>query len=350
MSSVDEEVQEPFKLCIDTIQGRWMCEELGAALTVVGQTVQYASGECYPIDVTSEGKLEIFGYRGIEKKSDASSILWKHRETGKTLTWMYEGDQDDAEPEVDASLIIQGSTGRTSRKRKVDYVALDKVLDHQPNASLSKQAVWEAQYSGMQQAASSSSQGPAQPQVEAEFRKLKDRFFKWLLTTDTDRCRAILSKRGYLSFELDYVKSSAGTEAATRIMAYIKSTGAKAMSSQTGAAINIRVPESVWKGLLTEASAAHANQPAPLVDEAVVEQVEKIRDVVIAYCAAEEHTAEETDALNTALSLLDSLPVDLEILKRTKVGVEINKLAKTIDRAKQSLTKLKAVYLESRKE
>jgi predicted DNA binding CopG/RHH family protein len=358
--STDLDAQEPFQLNISSIQGKWMCEELGASLTVSGQSVQYTSGECYPIQVTEDGKLEIFGYRGLSKKSDASSVVWKHKETGQYLTWMYEGDNEDIEPEVDASLIIQGSGGRTTRKRKVDYVALDKELDKQESGESGKQPLWASQYADLREKQSVSNVSPEQ--VNFEFNKMKARFNSWVISTDTERCKSILSKRGYLSYELDFMKSAPVVEAANRVVPYLKSTGVRAMISQSGTSVNIRVPENVWRTLLnkvrTEESSsldtAKVNEPPKSTtghspnDSELLEKVENIKSLVVAFCERDVHTDDEKLKLEESLTLMESLPIDIDILKRTKIGVEINKLSKFFDRAQSTLDKLKAIYLQSK--
>ncbi len=60
--------------------------------------------------------------------------------------------------------------------------------------------------------------------------------------------------------------------------------------------------------------------------------------------------SEGATSVNILLEELESLPVDLDILKETRIGVEINKLSKVNERAKTTLNKLKAVYLESKKD
>lgn len=338
MSSVDEDIQEPFQLSINSIQGRWMCEELGAALTVEGNMVQYTSGECYPIEVTPEGKLEIFGYRGLEKKSDASSVVWKNKESGQLLTWMYEGDQDDAEPEVDTSLIIQGE-GRSSRKRKVDYVALDKKLDQE---GAGKQDLWNSSYSDLK--AKSSSSSPNEKDIEFVFLRLKKKFYDWMNSMDSERCKVILAKRGYLSLELDFTKSASESEAASRFIAYVKSTGAKAMISQMGTKIVVRVPENVWKALREQ-----TNSDASADSKQVLAQVEEIKAKVVAFCDNESRSETDKEEIEKYLGELEKLPIDLEVLKVTKIGVEINRVSKLTERAKQTLGFLKNIYLESKK-
>ena len=349
MSSVDQDTQEPFKLCIESIQGRWMCEELGAALIVTERTVQYASGECYPIDVTPEGKLEIFGYRGLEKKSDASSVVWRHKENGKYLTWMYEGDVEDHEPEVDTSLIIQGSSGRTTRKRKVDYVALDKELDKKENLSSSKQGLWDSQYASLKSSASSS-QGPSEDQIQFEFSKLKSAFHNWIVSTDTNPFKEIMHKRGYLSTEFAFVKLPAAVVAANRFATYVKSLGARAMIAQAGIAISIRVPELVWKELIQK-SATEVKEDAekqPSADPALLKEVLRIRDQIVTFCEGASQDIQAIKEVESALSTLESLPVDLEILKLTKIGIEINKLSRVNERSKSTLAKLKEIYIQSK--
>ena len=342
MSSVDDVEQEPFKLTIQAIQGRWMCEELGAALTVSGQSVQYASGECYPIDVTPEGKLEIFGYRGLEKKSDASSVIWKHKESGQLLTWMYEGEADDVEPEVDASLIIQGTGGRSSRKRKVDYVALDKQLD--------KELGGHGGDGDYQPPAQQSRSNPAvsERDIQFAFVRMKDRFHRWIESTKTERCKTILEKRGYLSTDIDFIKSSVEEQASKRLIEYVKSLGAKAMTAQSGTAVYVRVPEQVWKELALQGQASASAQAEGAVDSELLKSVEKIRDDVVTFLGKESPTDEEVAAIGTALANLESLPVTLDVLKLTKIGVEINKLSKVVERAKETLNKLKDIYLQAR--
>jgi hypothetical protein len=340
MSSVDDVEQEPFKLTIPAIQGRWMCEELGAALTVSGQSVQYASGECYPIDVTPEGKLEIFGYRGVEKKSDASSVIWKHRETGQALTWMYEGDAEEVDPEVDASLIIQGSGGRSSRKRKVDYVALDKELDKELSGQRGDFESIRAQ--------ARATPAMSERDMQFAFLRMKDRFHKWIQSTNTERCLTILQKRGYLSTDIDFIKNAVEEEAARRLIDYVKALGAKAMTAQSGLAVYVRVPESIWKQLSTIAPASASTSTEASVDAELQKSVERIRDSVVAYLSTESHSEEETRAVEDALVSLEALPVTLDVLKITKIGVEINKLSKVVERAKQTLTSLKDVYLQAR--
>jgi hypothetical protein len=339
MSSVDGDAHEPFKLDIQSIQGRWMCEELSAALTVTGNMVQYSSGECYPIEVNPEGKLEIFGYRGLEKKSDASSVIWKNKETGHILTWMYEGDKDDVEPEVDANLIIQGE-GRSSRKRKVDYVALDRKLALE---EAGKQGEWKTQYDEMRSRPSSSG-GSNERDIEFAFLRLKKKFNDWMTSMDSSRCKLILEKRGYLSTEIEFDKSSVESEAAGRLMAFIKSTGAKAMQSQIGNKLIVRVPEQVWKSLCAQSSS-----DASASDKEIMAKVESIKKQVISYCDNESRTDSDSEEVVRLLQDLEQLPVDLEVLKATKIGVEINRLSKFLDRAKETLAFLKNIYLDSKK-
>lgn len=342
MSSVDEEVVEPFKLDLKSIQGKWLCEELGASLTVTGNAVQYASGECYPIEVTPEGKLEIFGYRGLEKKSDASSVVWKNKETGQYLTWIYEGDNQDNEPEVDATLIIGTGEGRTTRKRKVDYVALDKVLDNEESG---KQGAWRSEY---EQNRSAGKTGPVEHEIEHSFSKLKGVFNRWIRSTDTERFRLILSKRGYLSTEIEYSNNQVDREASTRLVNFLKSLGVKAAPAQSGSSINVRVPEASWSKILADVrSEPVAEEPA--ANPKTVSQVEEIKNLITSYCDKAEHSEEETKMVEDSLSELESLHIDLDVLKATKIGVEINRLSKIVERAKQTLNHLKNIYLESKK-
>ena len=345
--SVDEEIPEPVSLALSTIQGNWLCEELGFSLKVTGQTIQYSSGECYALEVTPEGKLEVFGYRGVGKKSDASSIVWKHKDTGHYLTWMYEGDNDEEqEPEVDASLIIAGTGGRTTRKRKVDYVALDKELDNQPADPLpTKQSAWIAEYEKQH---TPSSTYPSQRDIASEFTRMKSKFEKWIRSTNTDRCKEILAKRGYLSTEIDYIKSSIETEAASRLVTYLKTIGVKASHSQSGTAVHARVPENVWKELALIPKARVDESEAP-VDAELMCQVEKIKNGIVRYCESTERSANDTANIDSLLDQLHSLPIDLDILKVTKIGVEINKLSKINEKAKETLGVLKNIYLESKK-
>ena len=352
MSSVDEEPEEPFKLCIDTIQGKWLCEELGVSLRVTGNTVQYASGECYPLEVTPEGKLEIFGYRGLEKKSDASSVIWKHKDTGHYLTWMYEGDNEEQEPEVDSSLIIQSSSGgRTTRKRKVDYVALDKQLDSADTAlSSTKQSSWKALHGDVKSQQSSSSSGPSEADIAESFMELKGQFERWLRGTNTDRFREIVAKRGYLSTDLRVEKSSRGSAASSRFSNYLKSLGAKAWDNQEGDGINVRVPEALWRQY-TASSDSNKDEKVEDYHEksSLISKVNEIKESIIRSMENTE-MPEGATSVNILLEELESLPVDLDILKETRIGVEINKLSKVNERAKTTLNKLKAVYLESKKD
>ena len=353
MSSVDEEVQEPFKLSIETLQGKWLCEELGVSLKVTGGTVQYASGECYPLEVTPEGKLEIFGYRGVEKKSDSSTVIWKHKETGHSLTWMYEGDNEDQEPEVDSSLIIQNSSGgRTTRKRKVDYVALDKVLDADDSSlASSKQSAWQSLRDDLHSANSSKSSGPSESEIADAFMHLKHRFEEWLRSTNTSRFREIVSKRGYLSTELKCDPSSSGIAAASRFVNYLKSIGAKAWDGQESHALNVRVPESLWNKSVDVVQSQGIERSKDSKDASdLISRVNAIKATIIRYIEKSESDQVTESQLIDALSDLDSLPVDLDTLKETRVGVEINRLSKTHERAKKSLEKLKSIYLESKKE
>jgi hypothetical protein len=342
MTSVDEELIEPFKLELNSIQGKWLCEELGASLTVSGNAVQYTSGECYPIEVTSEGKLEIFGYRGLEKKSDASSIVWKNKETGQYLTWIYEGDNQDNEPEVDAALIIGNGEGRTTRKRKVDYVALDKVLDNEEGG---KQGAWRSEY---EQIRSAGKTGPAEHEIEHSFSKLKGTFNRWIRSTDTDRFRVILTKRGYLSTEIAYSNNPVDREASARLVNFLKSLGAKAAPAQSGSNINVRVPEAIWSRILTYFRSEPVVEE-PSANPKTVSQVEQIKNVITAYCDRSDHSEEETKKVVESLGTLEGLHIDLDVLKATKIGVEINRLSKILERAKQTLNHLKNIYLESKK-
>jgi hypothetical protein len=338
MASADEEeIQEPFRLCLETAQGRWLCEELGVSLTVTGGTIQYASGECYPLEVTPEGKLEVFGYRGIEKKSDASSIMWKHKETGHYLTWMYEGDNEEVvEPELDTNLIIQGSDGsRTTRKRKVDYVTLDREL------ALAESGL-HATGSDHTIPPTKAPSTPSEADITAEFSILKARFDRWVRSTDTARCREILKKRGYLSTEIDFVRSPLRTTAANRLVTYLKTIGAKALIGQTGVSVSVRVPESLWLDLTKDI-------PGGQAIESVIVTVNNIKDRIIAYCEKSDKTVDDTNSIESELRNLEALPVDLDVLKSTKVGVEINKLAKLNARAQETLAWLKNIYLDSKK-
>ena len=353
MSSVDEEQQEPFRLCVDTIQGKWLCEELGVSLRVSGKTVQYASGECYPLEVTPEGKLEIFGYRGLEKKSDASSVIWKHKETGHYLTWMYEGDNEDQEPEVDSALIIQNSSGgRTTRKRKVDYVALDKQLDSADTAlSSSKQASWETLHSDMKSQKSSANSGPTEADIADCFMELKDQFEKWLRGTNTDRFKEIVAKRGYLSTELMTERTSRGSAASSRFSNYLKSIGAKAWDNQDGSGINVRVPESLWKQYVSRDVQDDAGRTGNEEDKSsLISRINEIKNSIVRSMDSGSSAAENGESVDDLLHELEALPISLDILKETRIGVEINKLSKTNERAKKTLDKLKAVYLESKKD
>lgn len=349
MTSADEAVEEPFKLNMQALQGRWMCEELGAALTVSGQTVQYVSGECYPVEVTPEGKLEIFGYRAVGKKSDASSIVWKNKETGKYLTWMYEGDDaGDEEPEVDKSLIIEGSGGRSSRKRKVDYAALDKELDQEKAGGVGKQNVWESQYAALKTGSSTSPKGPTEEAVEASFKGLKRKLQTWILSTDQERLKSILAKRGYLSTEISYGTQPADLEASRRLVTYIKSIGAKGMMSQSGNRINVRISDSSWSSVIGECRGHKSSDSSS--STALIEEVEAIRDDIAKLCEKEELRSEPAmQKIEATLDRLESLPIDLDVLKLTKIGVEINKLSKICEKAKKTLVYLKSIYLQSKK-
>jgi hypothetical protein len=356
MSSLDEEVQEPFKLCVDSIQGKWLCEELGVSLRVSGCTVQYASGECYPLEVTPEGKLEIFGYRGLEKKSDASTVIWKHKETGHNLTWMYEGDADEQEPEVDASLIIQNSSGgRTTRKRKVDYVALDKKLDSKDmGLTSSKQTTWQNLHGSLKDQQSASSSGPTESDITDSFMELKSNFEIWLKGTNTQRFQEILAKRGYLSTELKSERTSKGIAASIRLVNYLKSLGAKAWESQEGTGINVRVPEVLWKQFvgtidLSDAN-KHSTSPKSQKSPDLTYRVNRIKEAVTKFLENADTSSVNCSEIENALAELESLPIDLDTLKETRIGVEINKLSKTNDRAKMTLEKLKSVYLASKKD
>jgi hypothetical protein len=341
MSSVDDHTEEPFKLNLNSIQGRWLCEELGASLTVSGNAVQYTSGECYPIEASPEGKLEIFGYRGLEKKSDASSVVWKNKETGQYLTWIYEGDTNDPEPEVDTSLIINQGEGRTTRKRKVDYVSLDKVLDQESG----KQGAWQSEYEQVRSAPKSE---PSTQDIESAFSRLKSQFNKWLSTTNTDRCRLILSKRGYVSTEIDFLNTSSDKEAASRFVLYLKTIGVKAAISQTGSSVNVRVPDTIWPKLMESVPTFSSGVAVESAEPDVTRKVERIRDEIIRFCN-DSSNRDLKAQVEASLAELESLPINLEILKVTKVGVEMNKLSKFLDRAKETLNHLKTIYLESKK-
>jgi len=335
MSSVDGDESEPFKLNVASIQGKWLCEELGVSLRVTGQTIQYASGECYPLEVNPEGKLEVFGYRGVEKKSDASSVTWKHKESGQYLTWMYEGDNEDNEPELDSNLIIQSGTNeRTTRKRKVDYVALDKQMDEHGTLNQDPNSRPVSSHSAPS--------APSDSDIATEFTKLKSRFESWLKSTRTPRCAEILAKRGYLSTVIDYVKTTAVAQAADRLVLYLKSIGAKASISQSGSGVHVRVPQSLWESV-SEASSTSK------VHEEILGKTEDIKKAIAEFCELETPTEKQRNDVVNKLEDLEALPVDLEILKITRVGVEVNKLSKTIDRAKETLQKLKSVYLDSKK-
>jgi len=352
MSSVDEEVQEPFKLCVDTIQGKWLCEELGVSLRVTGKTIQYASGECYPLEVSPEGKLEIFGYRGLEKKSDASSVIWKHKDTGHYLTWMYEGDNAEQEPELDASLIIQNSSGgRTTRKRKVDYVALDKELDAADAApASSKQAIWNTLHGDMKSNQSTSSSGPSESDIADCFMDLKNQFEKWLKSTNNERFKEIVAKRGYLSTEIRIERTSKGSAASTRFVNYLKSIGAKAWDNQDGSGVNVRVPESLWKQYAGNIVTVTTNKEAIPKDNnsSTLSRVTEIKNSIADFTNSANSSEERRQHIEDLLNELEALPIDLEILKETRVGVEINKLSKSNERARKTLEKLKAVYLDSK--
>lgn len=339
MESEDGGIEEPFKLEIGSIQGRWICEELGATLTVSGNMVQYASGECYPIEVSPGGKLEIFGYRALGKKSDASMVVWKHKETSQLLTWMYEGDSDEIDPDVDPNLIIETAGGRSSRKRKIDYVALDKEL---ASEEAGKQGQWQSKYEELKSSSTSSSVG--EHEIENVFLRLKKHFQDWVSSSDSDKCKIILSKRGYLSTELHFGKSQAESAASSRFINFVKSTGAKAMVAQGGSKIHIRVPESTWEKLLL-----NSRSESPSTNKQILSRVTGIRDEISSYCEKETHDEEDRAAIEKRLSELEKLPIDLEVLKDTKIGVEINRLSKLVERAKLTLVFLKNIYLESKK-
>ena len=128
-------------------------------------------------------------------------------------------------------------------------------------------------------------------------------------------------------------------EGANRFVSYMKSIGVRA--ALASGSVQVRVPESVWKEFL-------AQRPVEVaVDSQLVAEVESIKAKIIAFC--ENPDVSLSSQMEAQLEILDSLPIDIEVLKRTKIGVEINKLSKHIDRAKLSLTKLKEVYLESKK-
>ncbi len=349
MSSADDDVNEPFELSLDTVQGKWLCEELGVSLKVTGQTIQYASGECYPLEVTPDGKLEVFGYRGLEKKSDASSIVWKHKETGQYLTWMYEGDNEEVEePELDTSLIIKGSEAeRTTRKRKVDYVALDKIIDN-PDFSHSQLNAGSLNHLGQVPSTTRAPSEPLEADITSDFMALKNRFEKWIRTSNTDRCKEIVAKRGYLSTELSFDKNPTRIAAANRFITYLKTSGAKACIGQTGTAISIRVPDRLLSELFASLSNA-AETSTSSSNSKLVDNVNEIKDRIIAYCNRKEIEPSHADDIVKYLKELEALPIDLDVLKATKIGVEINKLTKYNEEARNTLNKLKSVYLESKK-
>jgi hypothetical protein len=189
--------------------------------------------------------------------------------------------------------------------------------------------------------------GPSETDILTEFARLKSRFESWLQTTKTPRCAEILAKRGYLSTELDFVKSSGVAEAADRLVTYLKSIGAKASISQSGLSVHVRIPESLWKSI-SEASTGKNTDPV-VIDKDVLAKVEEIKKSIVEFCTIENASEENTKQITSRLIELEELPINLDMLKITRVGVEVNKLSRNVERAKETLTKLKSVYLESKK-
>jgi hypothetical protein len=112
------------------------------------------------------------------------------------------------------------------------------------------------------------------------------------------------------------------------------------MMSQSGTGVNVRIPDSNWLSVFQQCKPAGGD---------LVTEVEGVRDAIARIGGKESLSEAESRELSNWLDKLEKLPVDVELLKITKIGLEINKLSKKFERAKRTLDHLKSIYLDSKK-
>ena len=219
--------------------------------------------------------------------------------------WHFETAEDEVE--VDSSNIIEGPR----RKRaKVDYQVLDQQLDHS-----SKRGAWEKEYSSLKEPSNTSSQ----------------EFLAWLKSSATATNDAIAERRGGLSGGF---KSKDSKKAAK----FLESLGISKFEESLGF-VKFGVKHGLWRKLLKK----HGIE-LPVREELGISTV----DDVVAKLSA--NPQEDVDLL-TILQSLKSATVDTETLKRTKIGILVNKFTKSENLeisslAKELVEKWKAAFLK----
>ena len=261
-------------------------------LVVRGKTVEFASGEAYTIDC-SGGRFEVFGYVASAKRSTATRILWKHKESGEIVKWHFEAAED--EPEVETSNIL------TSRRKrlKVDYEELDKQMDgHKPT--------------------------PSKPVFS-----IKDviaLFDKWLKSSCSAANASIAKRKGSLRGELKL-----GDIEKQKVDEYYKSIGVVPNEGN-----GFVVSQSTWISLLKTKGLT-----PPHVEDIFSHSINSNTDdkQTVDDIASLLLTELSDEKLRDLLLTLKDMTVDTSALKRTKIGLTVNNITKHKDHQIASLAK-----------
>ena len=283
-------------------------EPLNIYLVVRGKTVEFSSGETYTIEKSGD-KLEVFGFVARPKRSSATTIAWKHKETGQVVKWHFEAHED--EPEVDASNIIEG---KRRRRDNVDYNALDKELDVHGD----KQSVWQAEFDALNKSKRSAVDLAAD--LDKRFAETLAHFEAWLKGSATPANEAAGLRRAIVSGEFSVSPKS--LKIAKRVEAHFAQIKVKfsLKKIEEDAYASVAIPYTVWHSLLKS-----RNIHAP---DALAATAHALTDNLL--------PAAEARAL---LIPLKAVEVDGQKLKETKIGVQVNKYTRHNDLEISSLAK-----------
>lgn len=243
------------------------------------------------------------------KRSSATTIVWKHKETGQTVKWHFEAQED--EPEVDSSNIIEG---KRRRRDNVDYNALDKELDVHGD----KQSVWQAEFDALNKSKRSAVDLAAD--LDQRFADTLAHFETWVKSSATPANEASGLRRAIVSGEFSVSPKS--LKIAKRIEAHFAQIKVKfsLKKIKDDAYASVSIPYTVWRSLLKS-----RNVHAP---DIISSTAHALTDNLL--------PAAEARALLLPLKVVD---VDGQKLKDTKIGVQVNKYTRHPDLEISSLAK-----------
>ena len=306
--------EKKFELSVKALQGRWMHEPAGIMLIVRGTQVVFSTGEIYALERESKRQFECFGYVAQNDLCTASEIVWKNPETSEVVKWHFEGDEDAAY-EVDTANILTGDRKR-SRRSILDSLSSAPAAGAQPVEVESVQPVRKKH--------KISDSRPPQKKYVAAVNKGIGNFKDWL-QVQAGKVSEGTSVLGEL-----VLPEIADKHVAKRMEEFV--SGHEGFTGKA-AAKDGRLEISATRIGLEKALAKY---------DIVASRADILGDILAS------ETLEKSRVLEI-LKELDGLAMTVDALKRTLLGVKVNKLAKSeeseiADLARQLVQKWKEVY------